>query len=147
MSLLGIDVGTSATKGVLLDDEGRVLAHARAGYRLVVPGPRRAELSAARVWAAARSVIGSLARTAVAAGSPVRAVCVGGSGDEVVAVDGHGRPVAPIVMAVDHRSEAEGEALAASLGADALYRRTGLWDLSTTPVARFEWMRRADPER
>lgn len=145
MSLLGIDVGTSATKGVLLDDGGRILAHARAGYRLVVPGPGRAELSAGRVWGATRSVIGSLARTAVAAGSPVRAVCVGGSGDEVVAVDRRGRPVAPVVMAVDRRSEAEGEVLAASLGADELYRRAGLWDLSATPLARFEWLRRHDP--
>jgi hypothetical protein len=32
VSLLGIDVGTSATKGVPLDDRGR--AHARRGDRL-----------------------------------------------------------------------------------------------------------------
>ena len=58
-----------------------------------------------------------------------------------------GRPVARVVMAVDRRSDAEGRALAAVHGADALYRQTGLWDLSVTPLARFDWMRGHEPER
>ena len=68
MSLLGIDVGTSATKGVLIDDRGRVLAQARRGYRPATPAPGRVELDAYRVWAAARDVIGSLATVALGCG-------------------------------------------------------------------------------
>src|SRR6188768_3045054 len=128
MSLLGIDVGTSATKGVLIDDRGRVLAQAHRGYRLVTPAPGRVELDAARVWVAAREVIGSLASVARGADTTVRAVCVGGSGDEVVAVDARSRPIGRVVMAADRRSEAQGRALAAAEGADDLFRRTGLWE-------------------
>jgi sugar (pentulose or hexulose) kinase len=145
MGLLGIDVGTSATKGVLLDDRGRVLAEARRTYRTRAPGPGLAELSAARVWTAARDVIGTLAAAGSAARSPVRAVCAGGSGDEVVAVDARGRPVAPVVMAIDQRSTSDGRAMAERSGADALYARTGLWDLTATPLARYRWLVRHDP--
>ncbi len=140
MSLLGLDIGTSATKGVLLDDSGRVIAAARRGYRVRIPEPGRAELSAGRVWAAARAVIASLAGAGSAARSPVRAVCVGGSGDEVVALDARGRPVGPVIMAIDRRSDAEGRALAETYPVDALYRSTGLWDLAITPVARLRWL-------
>lgn len=145
MSLLGLDIGTSATKGVLLDDAGRVIAAARRGYRVRVPEPGRAELSAGRVWAAARAVIDHLAGTASAARSPVRAICVGGSGDEMVALDARGRPVGPVIMAIDQRSEMEGRSLAEAYPPDALYRSTGLWDLAITPVARLRWLERHEP--
>ncbi|MEZ4597255.1 MAG: FGGY family carbohydrate kinase, partial [Chloroflexota bacterium] len=145
MSVLGLDVGTSATKGVLLDDGGRVLAQDRRGYRVRVPEHGRSELPAPRVWVAVRRAIASLAAAGERAGSPVRAVCVGGSGDEVVATDARGRAVGPVIMTPDRRSAAEGVALAAAEGADALFRRTGLWDLGVTPMARWRWMGRQRP--
>jgi xylulokinase len=145
MSLLGLDIGTSATKGVLLDRGGQVLGTARRGYRAHAPAPDRAELSALRVWAAVRQVIAELAATGRRAGSPVLAVCAGGSGDEVVAVDAGGRPVGPVITAVDHRSDAEARAITVTCGADELFRRTGLADLWATPLARYRWMARHDP--
>lgn len=145
MSLLGLDIGTSATKGVLLDDAGAVIATARRGYRVCVPGPGRAELPPWRVWAAARAVIGALADAGRAAGSPVRALCAGGSGDEVVALDARDRPIGPVIMALDRRSVAEGDELGERYGVDALYQATGLCDLAATPVARLRWLERHAP--
>jgi sugar (pentulose or hexulose) kinase len=145
MSTLGLDIGTSATKGILLDDHGRVLAEDRRGYRVREPAPGRAELPAARVWVAARGVLVSLAGVGERAGSPVRAVCAGGSGDDIVMVDPRGRPVAPVIMAADGRSSPEGRALAGAMGAEAAYLRTGLWDLGTTPAARWRWLERHRP--
>jgi len=145
MSLLGLDIGTSATKGVLLDHGGRIIAEARRGYRVRIPGPGRAELSAGRVWAAVRGVIVTLAGAGSMAGSPVRALCVGGSGDEVVAVDARGRPVGPVIMAIDRRSGAEAHDLAEAYPPDVVYRSTGLWDLAITPVARLRWLERHEP--
>lgn len=145
MSVLGLDIGTSATKGLLLDDRGRLLAEDRRGYRAREPTPGMIELAAPRVWVAVRRVIASLAVAGERAGSPVRAVCAGGSGDEVVAVDARGRPVGPVVMAADRRSDAEGAALAVAMGADALFLRTGLWDIGATPVARWRWVVRHRP--
>jgi sugar (pentulose or hexulose) kinase len=144
MSLLGLDIGTSATKGVLLDDRGGVLAQVRRGYRLDVPAVGRAELAPSRVWTGVRRVILELAAIGGRTGSPVRAICAGGSGDEVVMVDQRGRPVAPVIMAIDQRSTADGAGLAAA-GVDALARRTGLWDLAATPVARWRWVCREQP--
>ena len=145
MSLLGVDIGTSATKGVLLDGQGHVLATAQRGYRVAAPIPERAELSAERVWRAARLVIAELAETARAIGSPVRAVCAGGSGDEVVAVDARGRPTGPVIMAMDRRSEAEGQAIEDACDRDALFERTGLADVAATPLARYRWIERHRP--
>lgn len=147
MSVLGLDIGTSATKGILLDDRGRVVAEARRGYRVRAVAPGRAELSPQRVWLAARDVLLTLAAAGEQVGAPVRAVCAGGSGDEVVAVDAHGRPVGPVIMAADDRSTGEGAAIADACGADALFARTGLWDLGSTPAARSQWSVRHEPDR
>ncbi|MFN8519181.1 MAG: FGGY family carbohydrate kinase [Chloroflexota bacterium] len=147
MSVLGLDIGTSATKGVLLDDRGRVLAQARRGYRTRAPMAGRAELSAPRVWLAVRDVLRTLAAEGERAGSPVRAVCAGGSGDEVVALDARGHPVAPVIMAADDRSAAEGAAIADVCGGTDLFVRTGLWDLAATPAVRWHWMGRHEPMR
>lgn len=145
MSVLGLDIGTSATKGILLDDRGRVLAQARRGYRTRAPMAGRAELSAPRVWLAVRDVLRALSAAGEQAGSPVRAVCAGGSGDEVVALDARGHPVAPVIMAADDRSAAEGAAIADVCGGADLFLRTGLWDLAATPTVRWHWMGRHEP--
>jgi xylulokinase len=145
MSLLGLDIGTSATKGILLDERGRVLATARRGYRTRMPAPDRSELSADRVWTAVRSVIAELARIGRDTGSPVRGVCAGGSGDEVVAVDARGRPIGPVIMAADRRSETEARAIETVCGVEDLFLRTGLTDIGATPVARYRWMERHEP--
>ncbi|WP_460409518.1 FGGY family carbohydrate kinase, partial [Thermus antranikianii] len=38
-AVLGLDLGTSGLKGVILDERGQKLADARAGYPLRVPQP------------------------------------------------------------------------------------------------------------
>jgi sugar (pentulose or hexulose) kinase len=61
MTALGLDIGTSAVKGLLLGADGRVIATSRRSYRLDLPAPGRVELSAERVWRATATVIATLA--------------------------------------------------------------------------------------
>jgi xylulokinase len=145
MSLIGLDIGTSAVKGVLLDGTGHVRSQVRHGYRVRSANPDRAELSAHRVWAATRWVIRRLAIVARPV-DPVRALCVGGSGDEVVLLDERDRPVAPVILALDRRAAAVGVALAERFGTAWLRERTGLHDAGATPLARLLWLREHDPQ-
>jgi xylulokinase len=140
-----LDVGTSAVKGIVLDREGRVLARARRSYRLDLPAPGRVELSAERVWSAVAGVIGRLGAGATAGGSPVRALAVSGSGDEVVAVDAAGGPAGPVIIALDTRSAATAQALEARFGEARLYARTGLAAIGMAPLTRLLWLREYQP--
>ncbi len=147
MTALGLDIGTSAVKGLLLDVEGRVVGSARRSYRLELPAPGRVELPAERVWHAAAAVIASLAAQAKAVGSPVRAIAASGSGDEVVMVDAAGAAVGPVIVALDGRADRTGAELAERFGAAALYTRTGLAVVGMAPLVRFAWLQAHEPAR
>ncbi len=57
--LVGLDVGTSAVKGVAIDPEGTVLALAEAEYPLSTPQPGWSEQNPEDWWAASERVLGS----------------------------------------------------------------------------------------
>ncbi|MGH2876725.1 MAG: FGGY family carbohydrate kinase, partial [Solirubrobacteraceae bacterium] len=54
--VIGIDVGTSAVKGLAIDERGTVVARAHAGYPLRTPRPGWAEQDPELWWRATRSV-------------------------------------------------------------------------------------------
>lgn len=145
MTVLGLDIGTSAVKGLLLDEDGRVMTAHRRSYRLHLPGPGRVELPPEQVWRAASAVIARLALSAREAGSPVRAVAASASGDEVAMVDAEGVAVGPVILALDTRSRAIGRAVEQRFGAEQLYRRTGIALTGLAPVVRLLWLREEQP--
>ncbi|MBV9606048.1 MAG: xylulokinase, partial [Solirubrobacterales bacterium] len=59
-ALFGIDVGTSATKGVAIDPEGTVLARTEAEYPLSTPRPGWAEQDPEDWWRATEHVLKEL---------------------------------------------------------------------------------------
>lgn len=58
--LIGLDIGTSATKGVVIDSTGRVIAQASAAYTFDQPRAGWAEQDPALWWNASRAVLGEL---------------------------------------------------------------------------------------
>ena len=62
---LGIDIGTSAVKGVLVDDHDRVLAEASAPLVVQRPQPLWSEQDPESWWKATEAVIERLERTVV----------------------------------------------------------------------------------
>ena len=48
--LLGIDIGSYSSKGVLLDESGTILATAQRKHDMRVPGPGLAEHDAIKDW-------------------------------------------------------------------------------------------------
>jgi xylulokinase len=58
---IGIDIGTSGAKGVLLAVDGAVLARAEAGYPLLTPRPGWTEQEPEAWWSATVAVLRELA--------------------------------------------------------------------------------------
>ncbi len=87
MSLLGIDVGTTACKSVAFDHLGRALASASREYPLHAPAPGHLELDANVVWDAAAATVREVN---AALTDPVVAIAVSSQGEAVtpVAADG-----------------------------------------------------------
>lgn len=99
-SVLAIDLGTSGVKVAVVDEGARVLAHAHAPLATdLLPGGG-AEQDADGWWEA----IGACAREVVVGHeADVAAVVVTSQYMSIVAIDGAGGPVAPVVMWMDQR--------------------------------------------
>lgn len=100
---MGIDIGTTATKAVAADAEGRVLARVRVAHRLRAPEPDLLEHDAARAWR--QGPIKALAELAAVAPEPV-GVCVASMVPSMTAVDARGRPLGPGLLYGDARGRA-----------------------------------------
>ena len=147
MSLLGVDVGTSALKAVAFDaDSGRPIARARVGYAMRTPAPGWAELDPELVWDAFTEALGAIAAVPEARRDPPRALACSVSGDEIVLLDRQGRPLGPVILSGDTRGAEEAAEIGERLGAQMLAARTGLPLYPTFPLIRLLWYRHHAPE-
>ncbi|MEO6578411.1 MAG: xylulokinase [Candidatus Limnocylindria bacterium] len=144
--VLGIDVSTTATKAVLIDEGGHVAGIGSASYRYEVPRPRWSEQDPRLWWdgtvAAVRSV---LATSGVAAGE-VAAVGLAGQMHGAVLLDGSDRPLRPAILWNDQRTAAECDEIRELVGASRLIEITGNDALTGFTAPKLLWVRRHEPE-
>jgi len=142
--LLGIDLGTSSVKVVLVTADGAVVASGSAEYPILHPQPACAEQEPAAWWQA----VGSAVRQAMAAAPGAEAiVAVGLSGQMhgVVLLDGQMQPLANAVIWPDQRSRSQVQALTAELGPERLVELSGSPVATGFMAATLRWMREMQP--
>jgi xylulokinase len=104
-ALLGMDLGTSGAKAILLGADGRLLAEAEAGYPVDSPHPGWAETDPPAWW---RAVVTAVrAAHDRAGGVDVAAVGVDGQMHGLVLTDTAGRPLRPALLWADARAVEE----------------------------------------
>jgi xylulokinase len=146
--VLGIDIGTHESKGVLVTADGRIIAAASVAHATATPHPGWAEHDAEGVWwydlvTLTRDL---LARTGVAPGE-IAAVGCSAIGPCVLPVDSAGRPLRPAILyGIDTRASAEVDLLTERLGAEWVLRETGSALSAQAAGPKILWIRRNEPE-
>ena len=144
MYVLGIDVGTTGTKTLAVDPEGRVLGRGYQEYPLRTPRTGWVEQDAEDWW---RAVVSSVQRATESLDRrEAAALCLSAQGASMTAVDRDFRPLCPVLTWMDRRAGEDAAALGRRLGEDAFYRKSG-WRLDPgLDAAKLAWMRRRQPE-
>lgn len=144
VATLGVDIGTSSSKGVLVDAGGGVLRSATREHSPSRPRPGWVEMDADIWW----GELVSICRELLAADAPqVGAVGVSGMGPCVLLTDEEDRPVRPAILyGVDTRATVQIERLNAELGAEAIIRRGGSALTSQAAGAKVAWVADAEPQ-
>ena len=145
-AVIGLDIGTSAVKGLLAGPGLTPLASAVGRYGIDIGPGGRVEADTEAVLAGCRDVIAALAAAAARRGVVVRGMCAGGSGDEAAWVDNTGRLVAPVPTSLDSRADGDAAALVRAIGAPQWISTTGLPVSGAYPVVRLRWLRRTSPD-
>jgi xylulokinase len=142
---VGLDLGTSGLKAVVMAPDGTLLATAAAGYPTHRPAPGRAEQDPADWWTA----LGSAVRSVAAEVPADRWAALGLSAmlPTLVTAEADGTPVGPAITWEDDRAGRDGERLRAAAGADDLYAATGQWVDGRYLLPMFRWLEREQPAR
>jgi xylulokinase len=137
VALIGVDVGTSAVKGLAIDEEGRVLATASADYPLSRPHPGWSEQEPEDWWRAAEDVLGRL---------PEGPVGLSGQMHGLVVLDAEQRVLRPAILWNDQRTAAECAEIEERVGFRRLLELTGNRALTGFTAPKLLWVRRHEPE-
>jgi xylulokinase len=145
--LLGIDMGTGSTKGLLVDPSGSVIASESVSHAMQLPRPGWAEVDAEALWWREICDIGRALTAQMPTGSTIAGMGVSGVGPCLVLCDDDLRPLRPAILyGIDTRSSAEIELLTEEFGADAIVEQAGTVLSSQAVGPKLEWVRRQEPD-
>ena len=144
--LLGIDMGTGSTKGVLVDATGTVLATETIAHSMSLPRAGWAEVDAEDLWWHEVCSISSTLMSRMPANASLAAMCVSGVGPCLVLCDDDLRPLRPAILyGIDTRAAAEIDSLTAEFGAENIKDQAGTVLSSQAVGPKIEWVRRHEP--
>ncbi|GAA1540539.1 FGGY-family carbohydrate kinase [Microbacterium ginsengiterrae] len=142
---LGVDVGTSSTKGVLVAEGGEIVASATRAHEVDRPHAGWVEMDARVWWDEFTGITGEL--ISAHPDAQIVAVGVSGMGPCVLLADENDEPVrAAILYGVDTRSGAQIQRMTDELGAEEITRVGGSTLTSQAAGAKIAWVSDEEPE-
>jgi xylulokinase len=144
--VLGIDVSTTATKAVVVDERGEVVGVGSAEYDTSVPHAQWSEQDPALWWDGAIVAIGRALAAAGTGGDEVDAIGLTGQMHGAVLLDAADRPLRPAILWNDQRTAAECDEIRRRVGPSRLIEVTGNDALTGFTAPKLLWVRAHEPE-
>lgn len=142
--LLGIDAGSTVTKAVVFDLQGKVLVTAQRRVALNYPRARHVERDQDELWQAVCGV----SSEAMAGLDPADVMGVGvtSHGDGVYLVDDELRPTRPGIMSLDTRADELVRQWRESGRSEEIFQITGQFPWASAPGVLLAWLAQNEPE-
>lgn len=147
MAYLGIDLGTTGVRALVVDRLGKVVGAATAEQPLSSPAPGWMEQDPEDWWLAACQAIPHALVRAGIDGSAVEAIGVSGQMHGATLLDADGAAVRPCILWNDQRSAPQCEEIHARVGIDRELALTGNLALAGFTAPKLLWVREHEPER
>lgn len=145
MSVLGIDVGTSTCKGVVLTADGKIINKNQYNYFSKPTIEKNTAYISAQVFKdGVFNLIRELA-LAVKDVDPIEALALSTHGETLILADGDGNALSPAILSMDRRCDKEAQILERELGKDGFYSICGTPIHTQYPVPKIMWFKKNDP--
>ncbi len=144
--LVGCDVGTSGTKAVVMDDEGRVLGSHYIEYPLITPRPGWAEQNPEWYWDAVANTIKASITQAKVDPKEIRGVSISALAPACILVDRQLRPLQLGHIWMDRRATKECRWLKEKIGDERVFKLSGNPIDPYYASAKLMWERNNRPE-
>ena len=146
--LMGIDIGTSSSKGTLVSLEGQIAASHAVAHGFDMPRPGWAEQDADAVWWHDFCLIARrLIQKAGIDPARIAGVACSAIAPTMLPLDERHRPLRPAILyGIDTRASQEIDDLNESIGADLIFARSGQLLSAQAVGPKVLWYRRHQPE-
>jgi xylulokinase len=149
--LIGIDVGTSATKTVLFDENGNVVAEKSYEYPMYTPQNGWAEQDAYDWKKASLETVAAVVKEAVDGGkvadpADIKGIGISGQMHGLVMLDEAGEVIRPSIIWCDQRTGAEVEEMLKIMPREKWIEITANPPLTGWTAAKILWVRNNEPD-
>ncbi len=141
--LVGLDVGTTGTRGLAINEAGEVVAEASAEYPLHTPRPGWTEQDPEDWWEATKTVLGTIADQA---DDEVVGIGLAGQMHGSVFLDAEGEVIRPALLWNDQRTEKQCEKIAGAVGEERVIEIAGNPAVTGFQAPKVLWLRDEEPE-
>lgn len=138
--MIGVDIGTTSTKAVLFEEDGKIVAQGGAEYPLHTPVPSIAEQDPDQLF---RAVIDSVRQTmdkSSVAPEDILFVSFSSAMHSMLVVDKEGKPITQCMTWADNRSAAYSRQLQKEKKGHEIYMRTGTPIHPMSPLTKIMWI-------
>ncbi len=144
--LIGVDIGTTGSKGVLTDLKGRVMAYRFLEHDVDTPRPGWCEQDADEVWwGDLTRITRALLQASGVPAETVAAIGVSALTPDVLLIDSDGRPLHKGILYSDNRAVAEFRELNETLGAEKIWSVAGRNLAPDSVGCKVLWLQRNEP--
>lgn len=141
---VGLDLGTSVLKGIVMDNDGTIIASSSKEVPLVTPQPDWAEQSPEMWWSLTQDVLHYLCSQVDA--SKIQGIGISGQMHGLVAYNKSNEAVRRAIIWMDKRSSQEIEYILDTVGREQLYSQTGNPVFTGFLLASLLWLQRNEKE-
>lgn len=143
--LMGIDLGTSSVRAMIIREDGARLALESERYDIAIPGPGRAEQSPEMWYEKTAACIKRAVAAAKISPAEIRALSFSGQMHGLVCLDSAGRPVRPAIIWPDQRSADAIRDIYARVGKETVARNTQNAVATGFLIASLYWLAANEP--
>jgi len=143
---LGIDISTTSSKALLIDEAGRVVAVASAPHTLQTPRPLWSEQDPHEWWQAVCASIRTVLKQAGALADSVAAIGLTGQMHGLVLLDEAGQVLRPAILWNDQRTQAQCDEIHSVFGREKFIQITGNVALTGFTAPKILWVKENEPE-
>lgn len=144
--VIGIDLGTSATKTVLFDEKGKIISSASCEYPLYQPHNGWAEQNPEDWYNAAVTTLKSVISESGINGERIVSLGISGQMHGLVMLDENCNVLRPSILWCDQRTGKECEELTEALGRDMLIEITANPALTGFTASKILWVKNNEPQ-
>ncbi|MFO0883905.1 MAG: FGGY family carbohydrate kinase [Pirellulales bacterium] len=144
---LGIDIGTSGTKTLVINEAGDILAEASQSYPLHIPKPLWTEQDPEDWWKATVATVRAVMKKAKLKPADVKAIGLSGQMHGSVFLDKNNQVVRPALLWNDQRTEAECQEIESLAGGrKKLIQMVANPALTGFTAPKILWLRNHEPK-